>query len=78
VARSNLADLYEAEGRAADAERELTALADGAREDPAPLRRLADFYRRRGDAPRARKAQAEAARLTGAPRALRPLRPASR
>jgi predicted Zn-dependent protease len=78
LARQSLADLYEASGRAADAERELTALARDAPADPAPLRRLAAFLRRRGDARRARIVEAEAARLAAQPRALRPLRRSSR
>ncbi|MFL5272826.1 MAG: tetratricopeptide repeat protein [Anaeromyxobacteraceae bacterium] len=75
AARVHLAELYERLGRASEAEAELRAVAAAAPQNPAPLRRLAAFYRRRGDVRGAKRAEADAARLAAPARALRPLPP---
>ncbi|MFL5262124.1 MAG: tetratricopeptide repeat protein, partial [Anaeromyxobacteraceae bacterium] len=75
TARVHLAELYERLGRASEAEAELRAVAAAAPQNPAPLRRLAAFYRRRGDVRGAKRAEADAARLAAPARALRPLPP---
>ena len=78
AAHSGLAEVQEAQGHLAAAEGELLKLAALAPDDPVPQRRLAAFYRRHGEAAKARLADARAQRLEGPPRALRPLRPSKR
>jgi tetratricopeptide (TPR) repeat protein len=73
TAKVHLAELYESLGRSAQAEAELRALVAAAPQNPAPLRRLAAFFRRRGDARGAKRAEADAARVAAPARALRPL-----
>ncbi|MBI5069833.1 MAG: tetratricopeptide repeat protein [Deltaproteobacteria bacterium] len=76
LARSLLADLYEQAGLRAEAEAELRWLAGAAPTDPAPLRRLAAFLARGGDAAGAEAAESAARARNGrAARSLRPLLP---
>jgi len=76
AARAALAELYETDGRLAEAEGELAELARLAPAEAGAQRRLAAFHRRHGDPAKAREAEERARQLEAAPRALRPLGPA--
>jgi tetratricopeptide (TPR) repeat protein len=78
LARGQLADLYEADGRRPEAEAELRWLVAAAPAEPAPLLRLAAFLARAGEPERALAAEQAARALEGPRRALRPLMPARR
>lgn len=78
AAHAALAEIHEAEGRLGPAEGELLKLASLAPAEAVPQRKLAAFYRRHGDAEKARVADARARSLDSPPRALRPLRPSRR
>jgi len=79
LARSLLADLYEQAGRRAEAEAELRWLVGAAPGDPTPLRRLAAFLARGGEAAGAEAAEEAARARDGrAGRSLRPLLPDAR
>ena len=76
--RASLAEVYEYQGRIADAERMLASIAQLAPGDPGPERRLAVFYRRQGQMAKALEAEARARSLENPSRSLRPLRPSAR
>jgi predicted Zn-dependent protease len=77
-ARTTLADIYEHQGRWADAERMLTELERLAPGELSPLRRLEAFYRRSGQVEKATQTEARVRNLVSPPRSLRPLRPSVR
>ncbi len=78
VARSHLAERYEAAGRIADAEKELRALADD-QDRPSSWERLARFYGRHARKAEAKAALGRARAASGRPaRSLRPLLPSKR
>jgi hypothetical protein len=79
MARSHLAELYEAAGRLADAEAEYRWLAESQPERAAAWERLARFYERTGRPKDARAAIAQAHKASARPdRSLRPLLPSKR
>jgi predicted Zn-dependent protease len=79
LARTQLAERYEADGRLADAERELVAAAEAAPDRAGTWKRLARFYARVRKPRAARDAEARARAIEGRDdRALRPLQRSSR
>jgi predicted Zn-dependent protease len=79
LARTRLADRYEAAGRLEEAEVELRSLADGDPDRAAGWERLARFYQRIGREKDARAAAGRARAAAARPdRALRPLLPSRR
>jgi predicted Zn-dependent protease len=79
VARSRLAERYEASGRLAEAEAEYRWLAETQPDRPAPWERLSRFYERNGRGNEAHAAAERGRTVAGRPeRSLRPLLPSRR